>query len=204
MSKQGLKHEITPVYFLIRIINNEIVMVIQLTKGGRFNLSKEAPNLNNVAIALGWQVSQSEQSYDIDASVFMLGADGRIPDEEYFVFYNNLKSLDGSLKHSGDNRTGHGEGDDETVYVDLAKVNPAIQALVFVVTIHEGQEKHQNFSQIKNAFIRLYNQETKSELARYELKEVFSQETALEFGRLYKNGDFKRQDKDIKLDYKVL
>ena len=169
-------------------------MGIQLTKGGRFNLSKEAPNLKNVAIALGWQVSQSGQSYDIDASVFMLGTDGRIPDEKYFVFYNNLKSLDGSLKHSGDNRTGQGEGDDETVYVDLAKVNPDIQALVFVVTIHEGQEKRQKFSSVKNAFIRLYNQETKSELARYELKEAFSEETALEFGRLYKkDGEWRFQ-----------
>ena len=179
-------------------------MGIQLTKGGRFNLSKEAPDLKKVAIALGWQVSQSGQSYDIDASVFMLGADSRIPTEEHFVFYNNLKSPDGSVKHLGDNTTGQGEGDDETISVDLAKVNPAIQEMIFVVTIHEGQEKQQNFSKIKNAFIRLYNQETKSELARYELKEVFSQETALEFGRLYKNGDFKRQDKDIKLDYKVL
>lgn len=164
-------------------------MGIQLTKGGRFNLSKEAPDLKKVAIALGWQVSQSGQSYDIDASVFMLGADSRIPTEEHFVFYNNLKSPDGSVKHLGDNTTGQGEGDDETISVDLAKVNPAIQEMVFVVTIHEGQEKQQNFSQIKNAFIRLYNQETKSELARYELKEAFSQETALEFGRLYKKDE---------------
>ena len=164
-------------------------MGIQLTKGGRFNLSKEAPDLKKVAIALGWQVSQSGQSYDIDASVFMLGADSRIPTEDDFVFYNNLKSPDGSVKHLGDNTTGQGEGDDETISVDLAKVNPAIQEMIFVVTIHEGQEKQQNFSQIKNAFIRLYNQETKSELARYELKEAFSEETALEFGRLYKKDE---------------
>lgn len=161
-------------------------MGIQLTKGGRFNLSKEAPDLKKVAIALGWQVNQVGQSYDIDASVFMLGADGKVPKERYFVFYNNLKSLDGSLRHSGDNTTGQGEGDDETLYVDLAKVNSDIQEMVFVVTIHEGQEKYQNFSQVKNAFIRLYNQETKSEQARYDLKDAFSEETALEFGRLYK------------------
>ncbi len=161
-------------------------MEIELSKGGRFNLSQEAPSLKKVAIGLGWQVNQAGETYDIDASVFMLNADGKIPDEKYFVFYNNLRSLDGSLIHSGDNRTGEGNGDDETIYVDLAKVNPAIQEIVFIVTIHQGQEKNQNFSQIKNAFIKIYNQESRNSLARYNLREAFSQETALEFGRLYK------------------
>ncbi|MEG5163244.1 TerD family protein [Microcoleus sp. AT3-A2] len=161
-------------------------MGIQLTKGERLNLSKAAPDLKHVAIGLGWDVSQVGPSYDIDASVFMLGAAGKIIHEKYFVFYNNLKSLDGSLRHSGDNRTGQGEDDDETIYVDLTKVKIAIEQIVFVVTIHEGLEKNQNFSQVKNAFIRLYNQETGVELARYDLKEAFSQETALEFGRLYR------------------
>ncbi|MEH2091583.1 TerD family protein [Nostoc sp.] len=161
-------------------------MEIELSKGGRFNLSKEAPNLKKVAIGLGWQINKAGQTCDIDASVFMLGANGKIPDEKYFIFYNNLESLDGSLRHSGDNRTGEGNGDDETIYVDLAKVNPAIQEIVFVVTIHEGQEKNQNFSQIKNAFIKIYNHENRNSLARYNLREAFSQETALEFGRLYK------------------
>ncbi|MBW4671941.1 MAG: VWA domain-containing protein [Cyanomargarita calcarea GSE-NOS-MK-12-04C] len=164
-------------------------MEIELTKGARFNLSKETPDLKKVAIGLGWQVSKNGQNYDIDASVFMLGADGKVSHEKYFVFYNNLKSLDGSLRHSGDNRTGEGNGDDETIYVDFAKVDQRIQEIVFVVTIHEGQEKNQNFSQIKNAFIKIYNQETKSSLARYNLREAFSQETALEFGRLYKKKD---------------
>jgi tellurite resistance protein TerA len=161
-------------------------MEIELSKGSRFNLSKEAPNLKKVAIGLGWQINQGGQTYDIDASVFMLGVDGKIPDEKYFIFYNNLQSLDGSLRHSGDNRTGEGNGDDETIYVDLAKVNPAIQEIVFVVTIPQGQEKNQNFSQIKNAFIKIYNHENRNSLARYNLREAFSQETALEFGRLYK------------------
>ncbi len=161
-------------------------MEIELDKGGRFNLSKEVPNLKKVAIGLGWQASQNGQKYDIDASVFMLGVDGKVTDEKYFVFYNNLESFDGSLRHSGDNRTGEGNGDDETIYVDLAKVNPAIQEIVFIVTIHQGQEKNQNFSQIKNAFIKIYNNENKNSLARYNLREAFSQETALEFGRLYK------------------
>jgi stress response protein SCP2 len=169
-------------------------MEIELTKGGRFNLSKEAPDLKQVAIGLGWQVNQNGQSYDIDASVFMLGTDGKVPDEKYFVFYNNLQSLDGSLRHSGDNRTGEGNGDDETISVDLTKVNPAIQEIVFVVTIHQCQEKQQNFSQIRNAFIKIYNRETRRSLARYNLREAFSQETALEFGRLYKkDGEWRFQ-----------
>ncbi|TAH31405.1 MAG: TerD family protein, partial [Oscillatoriales cyanobacterium] len=174
-------------------------MTIELTKGDRFNLSKEAPDFNKVAIALGWQVSQTAQNYDIDASVFMLGADGRIPDEKYFVFYNNLTSPDGAVRHSGDSATGQIEGDDETVYVDLSHVDlslidAAVEEIVFVVTIHEGQANNQNFSQVTNAFIRLYNCETGSELFKYNLNDVFSQETALEFGRLYrKNGDWRFQ-----------
>ena len=169
-------------------------MGIQLIKGERFNLSKEAPDLKKVSIGLGWEMSNTGQSYDIDTSVFMLTKDGIVSDEKYFVFYNNLKSLDGSLTHSGDNKTGQGEGDDETIHIELVKVNSAIQEIVFVVTIHEGQEKKQNFSQIKNAFIKLSNQETGSQLARYDLKEAFSQETALEFGRLYrKDGEWRFQ-----------
>jgi uncharacterized protein YjbI with pentapeptide repeats/stress response protein SCP2 len=169
-------------------------MSIELTKGERFNLSKETPDFSKIAIALGWQVSQTAQNCDIDASVFMLAADGRIPDEKYFVFYNNLTSPDGSVRHSGDSATGQIEGDDETVYLDLSKINSAIQEIVFVVTIHEGQEKNQSFSQVTNAFIRLYNRETLSELVRYNLNQIFSQETALEFGRLYKkNGEWRFQ-----------
>ncbi|WP_293331765.1 pentapeptide repeat-containing protein [Microcoleus sp. CAWBG58] len=169
-------------------------MTIELTKGERFNLSKESPDFNKIAIALGWQVSQTAQNYDIDASVFMLGADGRIPDEKYFVFYNNLTSPDGAVRHSGDSRNGQIEGDDETVFVDLSLIDAAVEEIVFVVTIHEGQANNQNFSQVTNAFIRLYNLKTGSELVRYNLKEVFSQETALEFGRLYKkNGEWRFQ-----------
>ncbi|HBK99149.1 MAG TPA: stress protein [Microcoleaceae bacterium UBA10368] len=169
-------------------------MSIELTKGERFNLSQEVPNFQKLAIALGWQVSQTAQNCDIDASVFMLGADGRIPDEKYFVFYNNLTSPDGAVRHSGDSRNGQVEGDDETVYVDLSKINSTIQEIVFVVTIHEGQQKNQSFSQVTNAFIRLYNSETLGELVRYNLNQIFSQETALEFGRLYKkNGEWRFQ-----------
>ena len=169
-------------------------MGIQLTKGERFNLSQSVPGLQRVAIALGWHVSQTEQNYDIDASVFMLDETGKIPDERYFVFYNNPESLDGSLIHSGDNQTGEGEGDDETINLDLTKINSEIQELIVVVTIHEGQEKDQNFSQIDSAYIRLRDRQTGNELARYNLTEEFSTETALEFGRLYKkNGEWRFQ-----------
>ena len=169
-------------------------MVIKLKKGERFNLSKSAPGLQQVAFALGWQVTQAEEHYDSDASAFMLGENGKIPDEGYFVFYNNQESLDGSVRHSGDERTGASEGDDETIDVDLSQVNSQIQELVFVVTIHEGLEKGQNFSQIENAYIRLSDRQTGNELARYDLTEDFSIETALEFGRLYKkNGEWRFQ-----------
>ena len=168
-------------------------MGIQLKKGERFNLSKISPNLTKVAIALGWEIAtelslsdSNPQSCDIDASVFALGSDGKIPDEKYFVFYNNSQSPDGAIAHSGDNQTGQTQGDDETIYVDLEKVTAAVEEMVFVVTIHDAHAKHQNFSQIRNAFIRLYDRQTGSELARYDLTEAFSEETAVEFGRLYK------------------
>jgi stress response protein SCP2 len=156
-------------------------MSIELTKGERFNLSQETPNFSKIAIALGWQASQTAEYCDVDASVFMLLADGRISDKKYFVFYNNLTSPDGSVQHSGDSATGQIEGDDETIYVDLSKINSTIQELVFVVTIHQGLEKNQIFSPVTNAFIRLYNRETLSELVRYNLNQIFSKETALEF-----------------------
>jgi stress response protein SCP2 len=168
-------------------------MVIQLNKGEKFNLSQASPDLKQVAIALGWSIANQQnisdvnnQSYDIDASVFALGKNGKIPDEKYLVFYNNLRSPDGSIVHSGDSKTGQNQGDDETINVDLDKVSAAIGEMVFVVTIHDGQAKQQNFSQIQNAFIRLYDRTTGSELARYDLTEAFSEETAIEFGRLYK------------------
>ncbi len=161
-------------------------MGIQLSKGERFNLFQENPNLQKLSVALGWRMNQTTQSYEIDASVFMLGADGKIPDEKYCVFYNNVRSLDESLHHLGNHKTGQGEGDRETINVDLNKISPAIGEIIFVVTIHEAQAKNQNFSQINNAFIRIYNSENGSELAFYNLKENFSQETAVEFGRLYK------------------
>ncbi len=171
-------------------------MSINLSKGGRINLSKEAPSLKEAGIGLGWDVNATDTgaAFDLDASVFMLGNNGKIPNEQYFVFYNNLASPDGSLKHLGDNRTGQGEGDDEVIQINLDKVDPTIQEIVFIVTIHEAETRRQNFGQVRNSFIRIYDQITGKEITKYELEEDFSRETAIEFGRLYKkDGDWRFQ-----------
>jgi tellurium resistance protein TerD len=171
-------------------------MGINLGKGQRINLSKEAPSLKKVGVGLGWDTNSTDSGteFDLDASVFMLGANEKIPNEKYFVFYNNLNSPDGSIKHTGDNRTGQGDGDDETILVELGKVDAAISQLVFVVTIHEANTRKQNFGQVRNAFIRLYDLDTNKEVAKFELDEDFSCETALEFGRLYKkDGEWRFQ-----------
>ena len=162
-------------------------MGISLSKGGRVNLSKEAPSLSNIGVGLGWDtnVSDSGADFDLDASVFMIDASGKVPEDKYFVFYNNLQSPDGSIVHQGDNRTGEGEGDDESLTIDLKKINPAITELVFVVTIDEAIKKNQNFGQVSNAFIRIFDLNTNVEIAKYDLDEDFSAETAIEFGRLY-------------------
>ena len=163
-------------------------MSINLGKGERINLSKEAACLKKVGVGLGWDTNTTDTGadFDLDASVFMLGANGKVKNEQYFVFYNNLNSPDGAVKHTGDNLTGDGDGDDETLLIDLSKVDSGVQDMVFVVTIHEAESRKQNFGQVRNAFIRLYDQESGKEVAKYELDEDFSRETALEFGRLYK------------------
>ncbi|MGE5657236.1 MAG: TerD family protein [Actinomycetota bacterium] len=171
-------------------------MSINLGKGERINLSKEAPGLKSAAIGLGWDINATDTgaAFDLDASLFMLGGNGKIPTDQYFVFYNNTKSPDGSAEHLGDSRTGEGFGDDETILVDLSKVNPAIQEMVFVVTIHEAEARRQNFGQIRNAFIRIYDSTTNIEVTKYDLDEDFSRETAVEFGRLYKkDGEWRFQ-----------
>ncbi len=163
-------------------------MGISLSKGGRIDLSKEAPSLKKVGVGLGWDTNDSDTGadYDLDASIFMIGANGKIPSDEYFIFYNNLKSPDGAIIHQGDNRTGEGDGDDESMNVELAKINPSVEELVFVVTIDDAGKKGQNFGQVSNAFIRLFDLDTNTEIAKYDLEEDFSSETAIEFGRLYK------------------
>jgi tellurium resistance protein TerD len=171
-------------------------MSINLSKGERINLSKDAPGLKNVGIGLGWDtnVTDTGTAFDLDASVFMLNANGKIPNEKYFVFYNNLQSPDGSVKHLGDSRTGEGTGDDETVEIDLSKIETTVQEIVFIVTVHEADSRRQNFGQVRNSLIRIYDQATNKEVAKYELEEGFSRETALEFGRLYKkDGEWRFQ-----------
>jgi tellurite resistance protein TerA/tellurium resistance protein TerD len=169
-------------------------MAMQLSKGERFNISKEAPDLKKMAIALGWQVTEAGQSYDIDVSAFMLGSDGKIPNDKYFIFYNNLQSFDSSVLQSIPEKN-NGSQENKTIYgIILQRVNPEIEEITFVVTIHEAEKFNANFSNIKNAFIKISNLDTKSELVRYELKENFSRETAVEFGRLYrKNGEWRFQ-----------
>ncbi|MEG5037825.1 MULTISPECIES: TerD family protein [unclassified Microcoleus] len=167
---------------------------MQLSKGERFNLSKEAPGLKKIAIALGWQVTEAGQSYEIDVSAFMLSADGKLPNDKYFIFYNNLQSCDGSVLQSIPDKNNRGQ-EKKTIYgVILEKINAEIEEITFAVTIHEADKIKASFSNIKKSFIKITNLDTGSELVRYELKENFSLETAVEFGRLYrKNGEWRFQ-----------
>jgi tellurium resistance protein TerD len=164
-------------------------MAINLEKGGRANLT-----LPKFVIGLGWDANSSNTGvdFDLDASVFILGANRKCLSDEYFVFYNNLKSPDSAVEHTGDNLTGAGDGDDESIRVDLSKINPNVTELIVVVTIHNAVERRQNFGQVRNSFVRIYNPDTNEELLKYELEEDFSVETAVEFGRIYKrNGEWK-------------
>jgi len=164
-------------------------MAINLTKGQRIEIG-----LSKVGVGLGWDPNESTGfDFDLDASAFMLGENKKIPKDEFFVFYNNQKSPDNSVESSGDDLTGgNSDGDDETLTVDLTKVDPKIQEIIFTVTIHEAEARRQNFGQVRNSFIRIYNAQTNEEIAKYELDEDFSVETAVEFGRLYKrNGEWK-------------
>jgi tellurium resistance protein TerD len=166
----------------------EIFMSISLIKGDRINLSKELPNLNKIGVGLGWEANHTDtgHAFDLDASVFLLGANGKIANEKNFVFYNNLISPDGAVKHTGDNRSGDAQGDDETIYVELNRLDSSIQEVVFVVTIHEAELRRQNFGQVRNAYIRLYDLDSKNQVLKYELDENFSRETAIEFAKFYR------------------
>ncbi len=160
-------------------------MPINLNKGQRVEVG-----LSHACIGLGWDPSEGTgHDFDLDASIFMLGDSGKVPNESFFVFYNNLKSPDGAVESSGDDTTGgSSEGDDETLTIEFAKVDPKIQEMLIVVTIHDAQERKQNFGQVRNSFIRIYDKNSNEELCKYELDEDFSVETAVEFGRLYKRG----------------
>lgn len=164
-------------------------MAINLEKGQRVNV-----NLPKFVVGLGWDANASAtgQDFDLDASVFVLGENKKLLKDDYFIFYNNLKSPDGSVEHTGDNTTGAGDGDDESVKIDLSKINPNATEICFVVTIHDAENRKQNFGQVRNSFVRVYNPDSNEEILKYELEEDFSVETAVEFGRLYKrNGEWK-------------
>ncbi|NHZ36526.1 TerD family protein [Massilia rubra] len=164
-------------------------MAISLQKGGNVNLSKEAPGLTKVVIGLGWDPRATDGSaFDLDGSAFMLKADGKVRADADFIFYNNLKSSDGSVVHGGDNTSGTGEGDDEKVNVDLSAVPAEIDKISFCVTIHEAEARKQNFGMVGKAYIRCLNADGDKELARYDLSEDGSTETAMIFGELYRAG----------------
>lgn len=168
-------------------------MSVSLSKGGNVSLSKTAPSMKNVLVGLGWDARSTDgQDFDLDASAFLLAANGKVRGDADFIFYNNLKSADGSVTHTGDNRTGEGDGDDESLKIKLDAVPGDVDKIIFVVTIHDAQARRQSFGQVSGAFIRLVNDDNQTEVARYDLTEDASTETAMLFGELYRhNGEWK-------------
>ena len=168
-------------------------MAISLQKGGNVNLSKEAPNLKKIIIGLGWDPRSTDgATFDLDGRAFLLKNDGKVRGDSDFIFYNNLKSTDGSVVHTGDNQTGEGEGDDERLEIDLTRVPADIERISITVTIHDADARRQNFGMVSKAFIRCLNAEGEREIARYDLSEDSSTETAMIFGEIYRyNGEWK-------------
>jgi tellurium resistance protein TerD len=164
-------------------------MAISLQKGGNVNLSKEAPGLSKMIVGLGWDTRATDGAgFDLDGAVFLVNAGGKVRSDADFVFYNNLKSTDGSVVHSGDNTTGAGEGDDETVTIDLSKVPADVDKVIFAVTIHDAEARKQNFGMVSKAFVRCVNAAGNAEIARYDLSEDSSTEAAMVFGEVYRAG----------------
>ncbi len=164
-------------------------MAVSLSKGGNVSLSKEAPGLKSVLIGLGWDTRSTDgQDFDLDASAFLLGENSRVHQDRDFIFYNNLVSPDGSVEHTGDNRTGVGEGDDEALKINLDKVPAQVVRIAVAVTIHDADLRKQNFGMVNNAFIRVVNLEDNREIARFDLSEDMSTETAMIFGEVYRHG----------------
>jgi len=170
-------------------------MGINLTKGGNASIG----SLQKFVVGMGWDTNETDsgQSFDLDASAFILNANGKVlswnpQSGGHFIFYNNLKSPEGCVEHTGDNLTGAGDGDDETIKVDLSKLPSGCEKITFVVTIHDAETRRQNFGQVRNAFVRIYDPSTNEEILNYDLGEDFSVETAVEFGELYrKDGAWK-------------
>ena len=165
-------------------------MAVSLSKGQKVSLTKENPGLCNVVVGLGWDVNRFDTggAFDLDTAAFMLGDNGRCPTDKEFIFFGNLNHPSGAVQHMGDNKTGAGDGDDEQIRINLSAVPENISKIAFTVTIYEAEERRQNFGQVNNAFIRIYNEANGEELLRYDLGEDFSIETAVVFGELYKHG----------------
>jgi tellurium resistance protein TerD len=164
-------------------------MAVSLTKGSNVNLSKEVPGLKKIQVGLGWDARSTDgAAFDLDASAFLVKLDGKVRSDSDFCFYNNKTVADGAVQHTGDNLTGAGEGDDEMVKVDLAKIPADLDKVVFAVTIHEAEARKQNFGQVNHAYIRVVNEDGGQEIARYDLSEDASIETAMIFGEIYRVG----------------
>ena len=165
-------------------------MAVCLTKGQKVDLTKGNPGLSKLLIGLGWDINKYDGGgdFDLDASAFLCGENGKVTGEGDFIFYGNLKHASGCVEHTGDNRTGDAEGDDEAIYVDLSLVPANITTISFTATIYDAENRHQNFGQVSNAYIRVVDQANGTELIRYDLGEDFSIETAIVVGSLYRNG----------------
>ena len=163
-------------------------MAISLVKGANISLSKNVDNLNRILIGLGWEARSTDgQDFDLDASAFMLADNGKVRSENDFIFYSQLKSTCGSIEHTGDNRTGAGDGDDEAIIIELEKVPAQISKIVITVTIYDYDGRKQNFGQVSDAFVRIVDLNTDIEIVRFDLSEDYSTETAMIFGEVYKN-----------------
>ncbi|QXG76698.1 TerD family protein [Modestobacter sp. L9-4] len=164
-------------------------MGVSLAKGGNVSLTKEAPGLTAAVVGLGWDArTTSGSAFDLDASALLVNSVGRVLSDEHFVFFNNLTSPDGSVEHTGDNTTGLGDGDDEAIKVGLATVPADVDKIVFAVSIYDAETRRQSFGQVRNAYIRVVDADDGAELARYDLSEDASTETAMIFGEVYRRG----------------
>lgn len=165
-------------------------MALTLEKGQNVSLNKVDPGLNHILVGLGWDARSTDgQAFDLDASIFMVGDNDKVVSNSHFIFYNQSTSPCSSVIYSGDNLTGDGDGDDETLTVQLSKIDPKVKSLIVTVTIHQAEERKQNFGQVRNAFVRLVNQDTGKEAVRFDLSEDYSIETAMIFGELYRHNN---------------
>lgn len=165
-------------------------MAISLSKGQKVDLTKSNPGLTNITVGVGWDTNKYDggKDFDLDSSIFLLNAAGVCADEKDFVFFNNLEGGNASVVHTGDNLTGEGDGDDEQVKVSLSNVPTTVERIAFAITIHDAEERSQNFGQVSNSYVRIVNDANGEELIRYDLGEDFSIETAVVVGELYRHG----------------